>query len=126
VRQHGRRGRTEWTLWPIVVPPVYAKQELRAAALQQTWTDARSAIEQADRLLFYGYSLPALDVEAEKLLERAITLNHNADWIDVVNPASPSAGRFASVSPRKLVRWYPSLSQLLSEDAFGWRRAERK
>jgi hypothetical protein len=117
VRTGGGRGRTRWDLWPLVVPPVYAKQELRAAALQQVWTDARTAIEGAERLLFFGYSLPELDVEAEKLFERALLKNSNAEWIDVINPASESASRFAGMSPSRPVRWYPALRDFFSADS---------
>lgn len=103
-------GRNRWDLWPIVVPPVYAKHELMAPALQQTWADASSALEKADRILFFGYSLPELDVEAEKLFERALLRNHRASWVDVVNPASDAAGRFASVVHSRSVRWHPTLN----------------
>jgi hypothetical protein len=48
----GKRGRTEWTMWPIVVPPVYAKQALRPKAVKLVWDDAREAIQNADRILF--------------------------------------------------------------------------
>jgi hypothetical protein len=120
-RQHYARkgaGRKRWDLWPIVVPPVYAKHELRTQILDGVWADAKSALRAADQVLFYGYSLPELDVEAEKLFERALLQNANADWINVVNPASSSAGRFARVSPKRPVRWYPSLDHFFDSGGF--------
>jgi len=98
-------------MWPIVVPPVYAKQELRPTILNQVWADARESIEQADWIVFFGYSLPELDVEAEKLFERGLAKNRALHCLDVVNPAPPAAARFASTSPSKSVRWHPSLSR---------------
>jgi hypothetical protein len=111
-------GRTRWKLWPIVVPPIYAKHEMRADILDTVWSDAALAIQDADQVLFFGYSLPPLDVEAEKLFERSLLKNSSADWINVVNPASASAGRFAGVSPKRAVRWYPSLETFFAAGAF--------
>jgi hypothetical protein len=117
VRRQGQGGRTRWVLWPIVVPPVYAKQALRSTAIQQIWADAREAMQSADRIVVFGYSLPSLDVEAEKVFERSLSANANTQWVDVVNPAALSAGRFASVSAARPVRWYPSLDHFLAEEA---------
>ncbi len=111
-------GRTRWDLWPIVVPPVYAKQQLRSGILDGVWQDARGALAAADQVLFYGYSLPELDVEAEKLFERSLLKNKNANWINVVNPAHGTAGRFAEVSPQRPVRWFPSLKSFIDAGAF--------
>ena len=44
VRTGGGRGRSRWDLWPIVVPPVYAKTALRSA-MASAWADARAALE---------------------------------------------------------------------------------
>lgn len=52
-RQHYARkgaGRKRWDLWPIVVPPVYAKHELRTQILDGVWADAKSALRAAARL----------------------------------------------------------------------------
>jgi hypothetical protein len=118
VRNSESSGRSRWTLWPIVVPPVYAKQTMRAKALEQTWADARKAIQSANRIVFYGYSLPELDVEAEKLVERGLLRNSTLEWMDVINPAASSAGRFADVSPALPVRWYPTLAEFFAADGF--------
>jgi hypothetical protein len=115
VRRGAGRGRQRWNLWPIVVPPVYAKQALRGA-IQQAWVDARASLETADRLIVFGYSLPAIDIEAEKLFERAIARNTSLDWLDVVNPAPDSAARFADVANPKPSRWYPGLNAFLDQD----------
>jgi hypothetical protein len=114
----GGRGRTQWKLWPVVVPPVYEKQALRGGVIQSSWADARSAIEFADRVLFFGYSLPTLDVEAGKLFERALTKNRQIDWVDVVNPSPAAAARFAAVAPTLPLRWYPGLDEFIASGAF--------
>jgi hypothetical protein len=110
-------GRTSWSLWPVVVPPVYAKTALRGA-MTQAWADARRAVEAADRLVVFGYSLPAIDVEAEKLFERGIAQNETLPQIDVINPAHDSAARFAEIGKKKPLRWYPSVNAMLEADDF--------
>jgi predicted dehydrogenase len=67
-------------------------------------------------VIVFGYSLPSVDIEAEKVFERAVARNGDLGWIDVVNPAPEAAARFASVAGRTPVRWYPSLEALLAGD----------
>jgi hypothetical protein len=109
------RGRSRWETWPVVVPPVYAKQALRAA-VQATWEDARDALEQAERLVFFGYSLPGLDIEAEKLFERSMTANASIERIEVINPAPTSAARFAGLVRNLPMRWFPSLEEFIAQE----------
>jgi hypothetical protein len=111
-------GRRSWETWPVVVPPVYAKQALRSAVVG-AWTDARTALEGAERVIFFGYSLPVIDVEAEKLFERGLAANEQVSWIDVVNPGPESAARYAGLSPAVPVRWYPSLDEFFSAEGLG-------
>jgi hypothetical protein len=98
-----------------VIPPVYAKQTLRRAILP-AWDDAAAAIREAARVVFFGYSLPQLDVEAEKLFERGVAANRDLRSLDVVNPSPGAAHRYASLGPAMPVRWYPTLNHFLDED----------
>lgn len=117
-RARGRgRGRSAWYTWPVIIPPVYAKQALRRR-IQVVWQDARAAIEACDRIVFFGYSLPEIDIEAEKLFERAVALNNTLQWADVVNPSPDSARRYAALAPAIPVRWYPSPEQFRSAGTF--------
>jgi hypothetical protein len=113
-----RRGRKRWDLWPLVVPPIYAKQALSAGLLQITRNDAKKAVSTANHLVFFGYSLPSLDVEAEKLFERSILANSDLADIDVINPQAESAARFAGIAPKRRLRWHPSLGHFLEANAF--------
>jgi hypothetical protein len=84
--------------------------------MSKACTDARGAVEQADRLIVFGYSLPEIDIEAEKLFERAIARNAGLPQIDVINPAHASAARFAAIGRNKPLHWYPSVDALLASD----------
>jgi hypothetical protein len=89
--------RTTGYTWPVIVPPVYAKQPLIRAFMPSVWSDARSAIEAADRVLFCGYSLPQIDVEAEKLFQRSIAANRGLPWVGLIDPAPEAARRYAQI-----------------------------
>jgi hypothetical protein len=108
-------GRTSWETWPVVVPPVYAKQALRSAVVE-AWSDARTALESAERVIFFGYSLPLIDVEAEKLFERGLAANDQVRWVDVVNPGPESAARYAGLAPATPVRWFSSPEEFFSAE----------
>lgn len=110
------RGRSRWETWPVVVPPVYAKHGLFPGAIQRVRDDARAAVKQADRVIFFGYSLPRIDVEAEKLFERALAKNRQVEWLDVIDPSPAAAERYAGLSPALPVRWYPSLQKFSGAD----------
>ena len=102
------KGRTRWRTWPVVVPPVYAKQALFDSAVQVVRDDAWAALESADRVVFYGYSLPMIDVEAEKLFERSLAKNRSIEWLDVIDPSAAVAARYAGLAPAIPIRWFPS------------------
>lgn len=113
----GRRtGRTSWYTWPVVIPPVQGKENLIRTFLRPVWVDAERALKNADRIVSVGYSLPVLDVHAERLVRRSLAGNRTAKWIDVVNPAPDAAARYASVASPMSVRWHASLTRFLSSE----------
>lgn len=114
----GARGRREWDLWPVIIPPIYAKRALRRR-VQQAWDDAQNALREAERVVFFGYSLPLIDIDAEKLFERALAENANLKWADVINPAPESAQRYAGLAPAVPIRWYPTLSSFMDAGGLG-------
>lgn len=116
-RPDALRGRTRWTTWPVIIPPVYAKQALRRV-LQDAWDDAKTALGESDRVVFFGYSLPEIDIEAEKLFERSLATNENIKWADVVNPAPAAAQRYAGLAPAIPIRWFPSLNSFFETQPF--------
>jgi hypothetical protein len=111
------RGRSHWNTWPVVVPPVHAKQALREV-VAASWSDARQALETAERIAFFGYSLPGLDAEAERLFKRSLLDNGSVPWIDVINPGPASAARFADVSSGSPIHWYANLGDFVDSGAF--------
>lgn len=107
-------GRSEWYTWPVVVPPIHAKDALIRSLLPESWEDAMMALKAADRVVFFGYSAPDLDLSAERLFRRSIKGNGGLRWIDVVNPAPESAQRYAEIGSPVPLRWYTSVADLLT------------
>jgi hypothetical protein len=110
-----RRGRTKWYTWPVVVPPIYTKQQL-IRSMEPVWDDARSAVATCNRLIVFGYSLPGLDIDAEKLVERGLASNKHLPWVDVINPDPHAASRYASLNRNGALRWYSSPEAFLRQD----------
>lgn len=110
-------GRSSWYTWPLIVPPIYAKQALIETVLP-AWGEARKALQQSDRVVFFGYSLPTIDIEAEKLFQRAVTSNREIPQVEVINPDTASAARFAALVPKRPLHWYPDLGAFLDRAPF--------
>ena len=103
-------GRRRWRLWPQIVPPIYQKMDIVSARFGMLWRYASAALEQADRVLMVGYSMPSTDVHAEKLIGRAIRRNLSLKTLDVVNPDHSIASRVAGIGGLERVNWYRDLS----------------
>jgi hypothetical protein len=112
------RGRTKWDTWPIVIPPVQGKESLIRRFVPEVWSDAESALSDSNRIVFVGYSLPLLDIHAERLFRRWVGLNALVEWVDVINPAPESAQRYASAVTPTPLRWYESIERFLDNDGF--------
>jgi hypothetical protein len=103
------KGRSRWLTWPTVVPPVQGKETLIRNLFREIWQDAEASLQDAHAVVFFGYSLPELDMSAERLFKRALGANSDLEWVDVINPAPASAARYASVARAIPVRWFHSL-----------------
>jgi hypothetical protein len=111
-------GRRRWYVWPVIVPPIYAKQSLIRAFMPSVWAEARAALEACDRVVFFGYSLPQADIEAEKMFQRALTSNGSAPWIGVIDPSPEVVGRFAKLLPGKSMRRFPDGDSFFASSMF--------
>jgi hypothetical protein len=79
------------------------------------WDETRRAIENAESVVFFGYSMPTLDVEAEMELKRSIRSNKHIRHLNVINPDPMAAGRYAGVFSSRAIRWYPSTDLFLDQ-----------
>lgn len=105
-------GRTQYA-WPVVVPPIHSKDSFIRKYLTKVWSDADESLRNADRIVFVGYSMPLLDVNADRLFRKAIAGNTSLRYIEVVNPAPESARRYAELVTTSPMHWYPNLESYL-------------
>ena len=116
--RHRVAGQASSPTWPVLIPPIYGKEEMIRRLLPEVWNDARNALKRAERIVFIGYSLPIVDIQAEKTLQRALADNTFAPRVDVVNPSPAAAARYAALVPTKSLRWYPSVKCFIDENGF--------
>jgi hypothetical protein len=114
------KGRGRWHVWPVIVPPIYAKQPLIDAFMPSVWASAREALAQSDRVIFFGYSLPTGDVDAEKLIQRAIVGNNTLPWVGVIDPSPLVMRRYVDLLPDTPLRRFPSAESFLTRDGFSF------
>jgi hypothetical protein len=95
------------------------KQPFIRNFMAPVWEDARGSLSACHRLVFYGYSIPPLDIEAEKEFQRATVHNPDLSYVDVVNPDAGTATRYATALARVSIRWYREVDTYLASDPFG-------
>jgi hypothetical protein len=111
-------GRQSWYVWPVIVPPVYAKQSLIESYMPSVWMDANDALTSSDRVVFFGYSMPLADVEAEKMFQRTIRGNSNLPWVGIINPSAEAMMRYATLFPKTPLRRFHNVDSFLEDSAF--------
>lgn len=117
VRTGGGSGRTQWYLWPLVVPPIYEKHRLTATSvIQSVWSRAREAISQASKVVVLGYSLPDADVSAAQMLRRAFNENAALEAIHCVNPDYAIVGKLRERLGANVVHMYTDLPTYLAHE----------
>lgn len=84
-------GRKNWHTWPAIVPPVYEKGAFLNETLSPVWNAARSAIENANRIVVFGYSFPQADQQARSFFRRSIAGNKQFKSLVVINPDKAAA-----------------------------------
>ena len=87
-------GRTVWYTWPLVIPPIYDKQRITGITLLDgLWSRAAAALENAERIIVFGYSMPESDVLARQMFRRSYARNSSLGGIEVINPDVEVAAR---------------------------------
>jgi len=100
-------GTKPWEIWPLVVPPIYDKPRIVAMGMfQRLWTRARESIESADRVVFFGYSMPDADISAKQLFRRAVARNHSLRSIDCINPDAAMVVKLRKLFDLPIIHYY--------------------
>lgn len=98
-------------VFPLLVPPVFDKASRINGSLETVWSSAKSALYDADCVIFWGYSLPAADYHAELLF--AQTARKKKYKCLVVNPDESALARVTRVAGHGWNRWFFDIEHLL-------------
>lgn len=82
------KSRSVYT-FPVVVPPVTHKSSILPDALGPVWELVERRLIEANEVIVFGYSCPALDFESANLLRRSLSARQSATG---AFHASPTTG----------------------------------
>lgn len=75
----------------LIIPPSL-KKDVHGKIMQQVWTRAHNALENAGRVVVIGYSLPAADFLVKRLLYRSLSRNRALDEFELVDRNNHRSG----------------------------------
>ena len=111
----GNQGRRNWYLWPLVVPPIYDKQQLiGTSVIDRSWQQAQNAVIEAERLVVTGYSLPDADILAKQMLRRGFAENQLSS-VHCINPDTGLAAKLKDTLDVSTVHLYSGIDAYLDE-----------
>jgi hypothetical protein len=107
------RGRDKYT-WPVIVPPVNHKSAVLHDGLKEVWRLAEERIADADELVVFGYSCPALDFESSNMLRRANRKRRKWSRTVVVDPDGAVAARYIGLLEPEQLDYFPNAKSWLA------------
>jgi hypothetical protein len=99
---------------PVVVPPVTHKSSVLPTALGPVWALAEERLAEADRVVVFGYSCPALDFESANLLRRSQERRSKKASFTVIDPDGAVANRYITLLGLSRLYYYASAHDYLS------------
>lgn len=70
---------------PLIVPPIYNKEDIIGKVLTPLWDGAREKIELADELIVFGYSFPQTDYSSRSLFKGSFIANNRLKGVHVID-----------------------------------------
>jgi hypothetical protein len=98
---------------PVIVPPVSHKSAVLPTALGPIWSLAEKRLVEADHIIVFGYSCPALDFESANLLTRAYLRNQTCR-LSVVDPNGAVATRYIDLLAPKRLNYFSTAHAFLA------------
>ena len=107
-------GRRPWYMWPLIVPPVYEKHSYIRGELKQVWDGAAAALEDATRVVFWGYSFPRADLHARYFFRGLAQRNPALRAPLLINPDPHVQDELWAVLQPAMVAHYRDINAFLS------------
>ena len=108
------RGRRKRYTLPVIVPPVNHKSAVLPSALGPVWALAERLLAEAEHVVIFGYSCPALDFESANLLTRAHRASGENATLSVIDPNGTVATRYIDLLAPRRLSYYASAADYLS------------
>jgi len=100
--------------FPVVVPPITHKSSVMPASLGPLWALAERRLIEADDVVIFGYSCPALDFESANMLARAQRQRPKASTLSVIDPNGSVAARYANLLAPTRLNYYKNADAFLT------------
>jgi hypothetical protein len=106
-------GKRKLYTLPVVVPPVNHKSSVMPTPLGSIWALAEQRLIEAQQVIVFGYSCPALDFESANLLTRAELKRSTPARFSVIDPNGAVATRYISLLSPSQLSYFSSGSAFL-------------
>jgi hypothetical protein len=103
--------------FPVVVPPVTHKSSVLPDSLAPVWELAEQRLIEAQQIIVFGYSCPALDFESANLLRRSTKARDDSPSWSIIDPAGEVATRYISLLGLPQLSYYRSAQDYLDATA---------
>jgi hypothetical protein len=117
VRLQTAGGRARWYMWPQIVPPVYEKHSYLQGELKQVWDLGRDALEDAGKVVFWGYSFPRADLHARYFFAGIAQRNAALRRPVLINPDPQVQDELWAVLQPTQVQHYRDINAYLADAA---------
>jgi hypothetical protein len=114
-RWRGSAKRKTWRFWPLIVPPIYEKHGFIHGELRRVWDEATTAVADATKIVFWGYSFPNADLHARYFFQSAANKNEALRSPIVINPDPQSETNLWEVLRPKHVAHFHDIVDYLAD-----------
>ena len=112
--QTHQKGRRNWYMWPLIIPPVYFEKHAQITGeLKTVWDSAAKALATATRVVFWGYSFPRADLHARYFFRGMAQQNEALTRPVLINPDPRSQDELWSVLEPLRVTHFRDVSAFL-------------
>lgn len=107
------KQRSMYTL-PVIVPPVSHKSAVLHDSMKTLWRRAETRLRNADEIVVFGYSCPALDFESSNQLRRSQINRPHKPAISLIDPDPTTVARYIGLLGATRLGYYASAHDFVS------------
>ena len=108
-------GKRKQYTFPVIVPPLTHKSAILHNELHKIWVLAEEALNEANKIIIYGYSCPPLDFESSNLIQKSLKGKQNNKIISIINPDPNVLKRYAELIDPKSFHYFSLAKYFLKQ-----------